>query len=86
LKPGGTRLFFIDGVHDITNCLRDMNTVFKWIKKGDVIVFHDYRERKVMKVIGRQDWSGYDTHVVDTRRKIYVAVKKTDAVDNEVPL
>ena len=80
----GPRLFFIDGEHDITHCRLDLNTVLKGIKKGDVIAFHDYRERKVAKVINRMNKDGYKGWVERTEREIFVMVKETDAPDDEV--
>lgn len=73
------RLFFIDGEHDITNCSRDLKLAMKYSMPGDVIVLHDYRERKVAKVVSRMWTPQYSMSVKKTDREICIWVKRLES-------
>lgn len=71
----GTRMFFIDGDHGGVAATRDLDAIMKFYKDGDVIVLHDFNEKKVVKVWQRFDKSGWETHIEETERLICVMTR-----------
>lgn len=45
----GSNIFFIDGDHTQTGVQEDIDSVTPFIKKGDIVAFHDARERAIIK-------------------------------------
>lgn len=47
----GRIVVFIDGDHGYESVMEDWNTVQHYLKPGDVVLFHDVRESKVVKAV-----------------------------------
>jgi len=46
----GPNLFFIDGDHSQTSLVEDTKVIEPFLKKRDIIIFHDIREISVLKI------------------------------------
>lgn len=66
-------LFFIDGEHSYGGCSRDWLAVEPFLRKGDVVVFHDYQDRGVVKTRMRHiDGKPYTQKEVKTDRSMLI--------------
>lgn len=65
-----SKLFFIDGSHSAGAAAADYRTVGAYAKEGDVVLFHDVRERGVRAVWNRIQSASKDPVLYETDRQI----------------
>ena len=65
-----SKLFFIDGSHSSGGVNEDYRVIRRYAKEGDIVLFHDVRERGVLAVWNRIQLLSKDSVLYDTHRKI----------------